>query len=201
MVNKRRTITLLCRGLKSITDRGVCCYMISCKNSTNIDSLIDYLVKYSKSKSWRMTTFLILYIKFMRPLISPQLSSNLTDWESCHLYFFFPTLISYACIQTLYNSKSRFHDASWQTYDIYTAKVGKVKPKYGLLAILKQQLIRCHFSAPDSLCWEHMPIKCQCFFWQLCIDGFHSPMTLNSKGGAPAISIHILKSQQNQSFE
>lgn len=42
-----------CRGLKSITDREVCCFMISCKNSTNIDSVIDWLVKHSKSKSWR----------------------------------------------------------------------------------------------------------------------------------------------------
>ena len=38
-------------NLKSITDREVCCFMISCKNSTNIDSVIDWLVKHSKSKS------------------------------------------------------------------------------------------------------------------------------------------------------
>nr|GMC52818.1 ADP-ribosylation factor-like protein 8A [Ipomoea batatas] len=38
-------------GLISITDREVCCFMISCKNSTNIDSVIDWLVKHSKSKS------------------------------------------------------------------------------------------------------------------------------------------------------
>ncbi|KAA3457681.1 ADP-ribosylation factor-like protein 8A isoform X2 [Gossypium australe] len=38
-------------GLKSITDREVCCFMISCKNSTNIDSVIDWLIKHSKSKS------------------------------------------------------------------------------------------------------------------------------------------------------
>ncbi|KAB5541234.1 hypothetical protein DKX38_014208 [Salix brachista] len=38
-------------GLKSITDREVCCYMISCKNSTNIDTVIDWLVKHSKSKT------------------------------------------------------------------------------------------------------------------------------------------------------
>ncbi|CAI0405536.1 unnamed protein product [Linum tenue] len=38
-------------GLKSITDREVCCFMISCKNSTNIDSVIDWLVKHSKSKN------------------------------------------------------------------------------------------------------------------------------------------------------
>ncbi|KAG9156298.1 hypothetical protein Leryth_009177 [Lithospermum erythrorhizon] len=37
--------------LKSITDREVCCFMISCKNSTNIDQVIDWLVKHSKSKS------------------------------------------------------------------------------------------------------------------------------------------------------
>ncbi|KAG5028952.1 hypothetical protein JHK87_012466 [Glycine soja] len=41
----------LCEDLKSITDREVCCFMISCKNSTNIDSVIDWLVKHSKSKS------------------------------------------------------------------------------------------------------------------------------------------------------
>ena len=43
---------LLCRDLKSITDREVCCFMISCKNSTNIDTVIDWLVKHSKSKGW-----------------------------------------------------------------------------------------------------------------------------------------------------
>ncbi|KAK9670254.1 hypothetical protein RND81_13G189500 [Saponaria officinalis] len=37
--------------LKSITDREVCCFMISCKNSTNIDSVIDWLVKHSMSKT------------------------------------------------------------------------------------------------------------------------------------------------------
>ncbi|URD78252.1 ADP-ribosylation factor-like protein [Musa troglodytarum] len=31
-------------GLKSITDREVCCFMISCKNSTNIDCVIDWLL-------------------------------------------------------------------------------------------------------------------------------------------------------------
>eukprot|EP01018_Ginkgo_biloba_P034983 Gb_38097 [translate_table: standard] len=38
-------------GLQSITDREVCCYMISCKNSTNIDVVIDWLVKHSKTTS------------------------------------------------------------------------------------------------------------------------------------------------------
>ncbi|OIV94688.1 hypothetical protein TanjilG_25912 [Lupinus angustifolius] len=37
--------------LKLIIDREVCCFMISCKNSTNIDSVIDWLVKHSKSKN------------------------------------------------------------------------------------------------------------------------------------------------------
>ncbi|KAL9251780.1 ADP-ribosylation factor-like protein [Drosera capensis] len=37
--------------LKAITDREVCCFMISCKNSTNIDSVIDWLMKHSKTKS------------------------------------------------------------------------------------------------------------------------------------------------------
>ncbi|KAK7357586.1 hypothetical protein VNO80_16879 [Phaseolus coccineus] len=38
-------------GLKSITDREVCCFMISCKNSTSIDTVVDWLVKNSKSIS------------------------------------------------------------------------------------------------------------------------------------------------------
>ncbi|KAL6211810.1 hypothetical protein ACLB2K_017033 [Fragaria x ananassa] len=37
--------------LKSITDREVCCFMISCKNSTNIDTVIDWLTKHSKTKN------------------------------------------------------------------------------------------------------------------------------------------------------
>ncbi|KAF5187010.1 Adp-ribosylation factor [Thalictrum thalictroides] len=37
--------------LKSIPDREVCCFMISCKNSTNIDSVINWLIKHSKSKN------------------------------------------------------------------------------------------------------------------------------------------------------
>lgn len=49
-----------CRGLQSITDREVCCFMISCKNSTNIDSVIDWLVKHSKSKSWGWISFPVL---------------------------------------------------------------------------------------------------------------------------------------------
>ncbi|KAL5210075.1 hypothetical protein ABZP36_005698 [Zizania latifolia] len=38
-------------GLKTITDREVACFMISCKNLTNIDSVIDWLVKHSKKKN------------------------------------------------------------------------------------------------------------------------------------------------------
>lgn len=37
--------------LRSLTDREVCCYIISCKNATNIDIVIDWLVKHSKTKS------------------------------------------------------------------------------------------------------------------------------------------------------
>ncbi|XP_057733104.1 ADP-ribosylation factor-like protein 8b [Arachis stenosperma] len=37
--------------LKSINEREVSCYMISCKNSTNIDTVIDWLIKHSKSKN------------------------------------------------------------------------------------------------------------------------------------------------------
>ncbi|RDY09262.1 ADP-ribosylation factor-like protein 8b [Mucuna pruriens] len=36
-------------GLKSINDREVCCFMISCKTSTNIDTVADWLAKHSKS--------------------------------------------------------------------------------------------------------------------------------------------------------
>jgi ADP-ribosylation factor-like protein 8 len=39
------------RGLTNLSDREVACYTISCKNSTNIDVVIDWLVKHSKSKS------------------------------------------------------------------------------------------------------------------------------------------------------
>lgn len=34
--------------LRSITDREVCCYMISCKDSVNIDIVIEWLIKHSK---------------------------------------------------------------------------------------------------------------------------------------------------------
>ncbi|KAJ7946167.1 putative ADP-ribosylation factor [Quillaja saponaria] len=37
--------------LESITDREVCCFMISGKSSTNIDIVVDWLVKHSKSKN------------------------------------------------------------------------------------------------------------------------------------------------------
>ncbi|MQL95880.1 hypothetical protein Taro_028546 [Colocasia esculenta] len=36
-------------GLESIKDREVCCYMISCKDSINIDAVIDWLIKHSKA--------------------------------------------------------------------------------------------------------------------------------------------------------
>ncbi|XP_078436686.1 ADP-ribosylation factor-like protein 8b [Wolffia australiana] len=37
--------------VRSISNREVFYFMISCKNSTNINSVIDWLVKHSKSKS------------------------------------------------------------------------------------------------------------------------------------------------------
>ncbi|KAG6659965.1 hypothetical protein CIPAW_03G072700 [Carya illinoinensis] len=36
-------------GLETIKDREVCCYMISCKDSINIDVVIDWLIKHSKT--------------------------------------------------------------------------------------------------------------------------------------------------------
>ncbi|KAG6554727.1 hypothetical protein Mapa_003746 [Marchantia paleacea] len=38
-------------GLASLADREVCCYTISCKNSTNINDVMDWLIKHSKTKS------------------------------------------------------------------------------------------------------------------------------------------------------
>lgn len=36
-------------GIHSITGREVCCYMISCKESVNIDLVINWLIKHSKN--------------------------------------------------------------------------------------------------------------------------------------------------------
>ncbi|KAI8536495.1 hypothetical protein RHMOL_Rhmol10G0261300 [Rhododendron molle] len=36
-------------GLESISEREVCCYMISCKDSVNIDAVIDWLIKHSRT--------------------------------------------------------------------------------------------------------------------------------------------------------
>ncbi|CAM6085672.1 unnamed protein product [Calypogeia fissa] len=38
-------------ALSSLADREVCCYMISCKNSLNINDVMDWLIKHSKTKS------------------------------------------------------------------------------------------------------------------------------------------------------
>ncbi|KAL2642867.1 hypothetical protein R1flu_010454 [Riccia fluitans] len=38
-------------GLANLTDREVCCYAISCKNNTNINEVMDWLIKHSKTKS------------------------------------------------------------------------------------------------------------------------------------------------------
>jgi ADP-ribosylation factor-like protein 8 len=48
-VSKQQLVSLM--GLTSLSDREVAWYTISCKNSTNIDAVIDWLVKHSKSKS------------------------------------------------------------------------------------------------------------------------------------------------------
>lgn len=36
--------------LRLLSDREVCCYSISCKNSVNIDLVLDWLIKHSSSK-------------------------------------------------------------------------------------------------------------------------------------------------------
>ncbi|XP_042504068.1 ADP-ribosylation factor-like protein 8c isoform X2 [Macadamia integrifolia] len=36
-------------GLESLGDREVCCYMVSCKDSININVVIDWLIKHSKT--------------------------------------------------------------------------------------------------------------------------------------------------------
>ncbi|KAL5582080.1 hypothetical protein UlMin_014522 [Ulmus minor] len=51
LVLRNKIDNLKALGLRSISDREVCCFMISCKNSTNIDAVIDWLVKHSKSKN------------------------------------------------------------------------------------------------------------------------------------------------------
>lgn len=48
-LSKQALVDLL--DLASLPDREICCFMISCKHSTNIDVVIDWLVKHSKSKS------------------------------------------------------------------------------------------------------------------------------------------------------
>ncbi|XP_022991181.1 ADP-ribosylation factor-like protein 8c [Cucurbita maxima] len=46
-LSKQSLVDLL--ELESIRDREVCCYMISCKDSINIDAVIDWLIKHSKT--------------------------------------------------------------------------------------------------------------------------------------------------------
>ncbi|VFQ88124.1 unnamed protein product [Cuscuta campestris] len=36
-------------GLDAIKDREVCCYMISCRDSVNIDMVIDWLIKHAQT--------------------------------------------------------------------------------------------------------------------------------------------------------
>lgn len=46
------SLVVVFRDLKSITGREVGCYMISCKDSVNIDLVIDWLIKHSKTPNW-----------------------------------------------------------------------------------------------------------------------------------------------------
>ncbi|XP_076943089.1 ADP-ribosylation factor-like protein 8a [Bidens hawaiensis] len=48
-LNKQALIDQM--DLTAITDREVCCYMILCKNSTNVDMVIDWLIKHFKFES------------------------------------------------------------------------------------------------------------------------------------------------------
>ncbi|KAK6127452.1 hypothetical protein DH2020_038801 [Rehmannia glutinosa] len=49
LVDQLLLFTSFSRDLNSITGREVCCYMISCKDSVNIDVVIDWLIKHSKT--------------------------------------------------------------------------------------------------------------------------------------------------------
>lgn len=79
----------MCRGLKCINGRDVCCFMISCKNSINIDTVIDWLVKHSKWMNWSLSSALLIYLYVV-------LQMNLADWTSVGviLVFLFPFLTS-----------------------------------------------------------------------------------------------------------
>ncbi|KAE9447091.1 hypothetical protein C3L33_21011, partial [Rhododendron williamsianum] len=44
-------VYVLTLDLNGIPDREVCCFMISCKNSSNIDTVIGWLVNHSKVKN------------------------------------------------------------------------------------------------------------------------------------------------------
>ncbi|KAE9450062.1 hypothetical protein C3L33_18008, partial [Rhododendron williamsianum] len=45
----KQALMINCEGLESISEREVCCYMISCKDSVNIDAVIDWLIKHSRT--------------------------------------------------------------------------------------------------------------------------------------------------------
>lgn len=54
MVSLRYTggVCSCCSNLDGIAEREVCCYMISCKDSVNIDIVIDWLIKHSRTAKW-----------------------------------------------------------------------------------------------------------------------------------------------------
>lgn len=49
------------RGIKTIKDRELCCYMISCKDSINIDVVIDWLIKHLKIVNWFMDQLSLVF--------------------------------------------------------------------------------------------------------------------------------------------
>lgn len=77
------------RNLKAIKDRDVSCYMISCKNSTNIDSVIDWLIKHPKSRRWvHNVTLLLSCCLFV-------VRFNIIEPSVVMLYFSFPSHLMY----------------------------------------------------------------------------------------------------------
>ena len=45
------TVCALCRQLRELTGRELCCYSISAKNFNNIDITMEWLVKHAKKPS------------------------------------------------------------------------------------------------------------------------------------------------------
>ena len=58
----------LCRELTSIFQREVRCFMISCKDSTNIDTVIQWLIEHPKFKRWKSGTTTVSVVLFQEGL-------------------------------------------------------------------------------------------------------------------------------------